>query len=118
MKKILIVDDDKDVLEAMQLLLTEAGYKSCAVLQVGEMFACLKESLPDLIVLDVLLSGQDGRMVARQLRKRRDTRGIPIIMVSAHPSAAQSAISCGANDFVAKPFEVDELISKVSKHMG
>jgi DNA-binding response OmpR family regulator len=65
-------------------------------------------------LLDVLLSGKDGRTIARQLKSQEDTKHIPIIMFSAHPSAEQTAREAGADDFIAKPFEIDDLLEKIA----
>ena len=73
--------------------------------------------LPDLILLDVLLSGKDGREIVKRLKSQEETRHIPVIMFSAHPSAEKTARAAGADDFVAKPFEMDEILAKIAKHV-
>ena len=114
-KKILVVDDELDILEFLQVILEEEGY---AVLtsQKGEYPEQLHNGgLPDLILLDVLLSGKDGREIVKYLKQQDETKDIPVIMFSAHPSAEQTAREAGAEDFIAKPFEIDELLAKVGK---
>ncbi|MCC6793074.1 MAG: response regulator, partial [Thermomicrobiales bacterium] len=71
-------------------------------------------ALPDLIVLDVLLSGRDGRAICRTLKSREETRHVPIVMISAHPDAERSVREVGADAFVAKPFSVDHLLDTIS----
>jgi len=73
--------------------------------------------LPDLILLDVLLSGKDGREIVKQLKSQEETKSIPIIMFSAHPSAEKTAREAGADDFVAKPFHIDFLLAVVAKYL-
>jgi DNA-binding response OmpR family regulator len=114
-KKILLVDDDPDILEFLQELLEMEGY---AVSTTGkaEYVEKLHGGLPDLIILDVLLSGKDGREIVKHLKKREETRHIPVIMFSAHPSAERTVRAAGADDFVAKPFEIDEILAKIGKY--
>jgi DNA-binding response OmpR family regulator len=113
-KKILVVDDEPDILEFVQAILEDEGYM-VATTSKGEYVETLHNGgLPDLIVLDVLLSGKDGRAIARQLKSQENTKRIPIIMFSAHPSAEQTALEAGADDFIAKPFEIDNLLEKIA----
>jgi DNA-binding response OmpR family regulator len=67
--------------------------------------------------VDVLLSGKDGREIVRYLKSQEETKHIPIIMFSAHPSSEETAREAGANDFLAKPFEIDELLAKVANYL-
>jgi DNA-binding response OmpR family regulator len=117
-KKILVVDDDPDILEALQFTLEDAGYEVTTT-EKGEYAENLRDTnggLPDVIILDVLLSGKDGRVICQKLKSQEDTRHIPILMMSAHPNAKQSVKAVGADDFVAKPFDVDELLAKVAAY--
>lgn len=117
-KKILVVDDDPDILDALQFMLEDAGY-SMKTTEKGEYAENLHDSnggLPDVILLDVLLSGKDGRLICQKLKSQEETRHIPIIMMSAHNNARQSVASVGADDFIAKPFEADELLEKIAKY--
>jgi DNA-binding response OmpR family regulator len=118
-KKILVVDDDPDILEAFQLTLEYAGY-DVTTTEKGEYAENLRDTnggLPDIIILDVLLSGKDGRIICQKLKSQVDTKHIPIIMISAHPSAKQSIKAVGADDFLAKPFEIDELLTKIAHYL-
>jgi DNA-binding response OmpR family regulator len=67
--------------------------------------------------VDVLLSGKDGREIVKHLKSQEETKHILVIMSSAHPSAEQTAREAGAEDFLAKPFEIDELLAKVAKYL-
>lgn len=118
MKKILIVDDDEGILEALQELFAALGY-STAVSPDGDALLTLdNKNLPDLIILDVLLSGKDGRELCKILKSNDATKNIPIIMFSAHPTARNSVFDYGADDFVAKPFEMDELLGRVERFLN
>ncbi len=112
MKNILVVDDDPDILDAIQFVLEDAGY-NVKTTQKGEYAENLHKNLPDLIILDVLLSGKDGRTICQKLKSQEDTKNVPIIMISAHPSAQQTVKEVGADGFIAKPFDISMLLSKV-----
>lgn len=118
-KKILVVDDDPDILDALQITLEDAGY-DVTTTEKGDYAENLRDTnggLPDVIILDVLLSGKDGRIICQKLKSQEDTKYIPIIMISAHPDAKQSVKAVGADDFLAKPFEIDDLLAKVEQYL-
>jgi len=118
-KKILVVDDDQDIMEAIQFTLETNGYQvktSDRGDNVDRLYEN-KESLPDLIILDVLLSGKDGKVICKQLKSNDETKNIPVIMISAHPSAEKVIKEAGADDFLAKPFEVNGLLEIVTRNL-
>lgn len=117
-KNILIVEDDPDILLVLTAMLEDAGYGVTAS-ETGDGLLDLREGeLPDLIVLDMLLSGHDGRELVSQLKARPATGHIPILMLSAHPAAESGAREAGADDFLAKPFEMDVLLAKVARQLS
>lgn len=114
-KKLLIVDDEPDILEFLQVILEEEGYEVLTSTK-GEYLEQLHNGgLPQLILLDVLLSGKDGRDIVKHLKTQDETKHIPVIMFSAHPSAEQTALAAGAEDFIAKPFNIDDLLAKITE---
>jgi DNA-binding response OmpR family regulator len=116
-KKILVVDDEPDILEFLQELLIQEGY-AVVVAERAEYIETLSDnSLPDLILIDVLLSGKDGRDIVRRLKSHPETDHIPVIMFSAHPGAEATVLAAGADDFVAKPFEMDEILEKIATYI-
>ena len=117
-KKVLIIDDDPDILDAVELIVTSDGYDAAMITKGNETCEKVRDYKPDLIILDVLLSGNDGRTICRTLKNDDTTKKIPIIMMSAHPSAKVSAIECGADSFIAKPFSIDVLLDEVKKFIG
>lgn len=114
-KKILIVEDDSAIAEFLQDLLELEGYTVATTEKAEYVEKLLSGDLPDLILLDVLLSGKDGREIVKQLKSQDETKHIPVIMFSAHPSAEKTAREAGADDFIAKPFEVDELLEMLER---
>lgn len=115
MKKVFVVDDERSILEALEYMLIDEGY-SVKTASRGTELLKLNNDLPDVIVLDVLLSGEDGREIARKLKNQERTKNIPIVMISAHPNAQFTIKDCGADDFLPKPFDIQELLNKVEKY--
>ena len=114
-KKILVVDDEPDILEFLQIIFEEAGFLVVTT-EKGDYLEKLKSgSLPDLVLLDMLLSGKDGREIVRQLKSQERTKHIPVIMFSAHPSAEKTARAAGADDFVEKPFDIETILEKIQR---
>src|SRR2546423_3276532 len=116
-KRLLVVDDEPDILEFLQVILEDEGY-TVVTADKGEYLEQLHNGgLPHLILLDVLLSGKDGREIVKYLKSQQETKHIPVIMFSAHPSAEETARQAGAEDFLAKPFEIDVLLAKIAQHL-
>jgi DNA-binding response OmpR family regulator len=116
MAKVLIIDDDIGILDAIKAILEYSGHQVEVLDKPNEIVKQTYDYFPDLILLDLLLSGKDGRQVAKQIKGNDKTKHIPIIMLSAHPSASAAAKEAGADGFLAKPFDMNELIALVEKH--
>jgi CheY-like chemotaxis protein len=115
-KKILIVDDEPDILEILQLILEEEGYLTHTAANIPPLDGLLRFQ-PDLILLDVLLSGSDGRAICRQLKSQSSTEHIPIVLMSAHGKAAAARAESGADDFLAKPFDLSVLLTTIHHYV-
>ena len=118
-KLILVVDDDESILEVVQIVLESEGYE----VQTATNSAFLQQLasqpvLPDLILLDVLLSGEDGRDISQQLKADPQLQHIPVIMLSAHSEASKMADIGGADAFLEKPFDVDVLLDTVQRYIS
>src|SRR6185312_6307207 len=112
---IIVVDDEPDIGFALTLMLGDAGYHVEAVGHGNDLIRLLRsKKAPDLILLDMLLAGRDGREIVRDLKADPSTRSIPVLMISAHPRAAQEAADAGSDGFLAKPFELDALVATVA----
>jgi len=114
---ILVVDDDEGIVEVVQIVLEGEGYVVRTATNKDDL-QNIANDLPDLILLDVLLSGDDGREICRKLKSDEATKHIPVIMLSAHSDASKVADAGGADDFLEKPFDVDVLIEIVAKHLS
>ena len=109
-KTILLVEDDIGIVQMLQLVLETEGYQ-VDVLAWGKAIPPLQEPYPDLILLDLLLSGMDGKVICRQLKGQETTRHIPIILMSANKQVPQVAREVGADGWLAKPFETETLLT-------
>ncbi len=118
MKKVLVIDDDPDILDAVQLVLETNGYTADVTTKGEETYEKVNQYKPNLIILDVLLSGNDGRHICKNLKSDKKTKDIPIIMISAHPTAKDSVKLCGADSFIAKPFSVVKLLEEIKRYIG
>lgn len=115
-KKVLVVDDDVDILDAISIVLSEFGYDVTTISNGLETFQKIEEIVPDVILLDVLMSGSDGRDICKIIKAQYKTKHIPVIMVSAHPGVAHDVKKVGADNFLTKPFETNDLLQLVSTY--
>jgi CheY-like chemotaxis protein len=116
-KRILVVDDSQAILDVMTLALEAEGYE-VSISLTGACFRHMEHNPPDLILLDVLLSGEDGGEICQHLKSDEQTRHIPLILISAHAGLQETAERCGADGFLIKPFHLYELRETVSRHIG
>ena len=114
--RVLVVDDDQGILEAVAALLESVGLTVETSLDGASLAQLTPGTLPDFILLDVLLSGSDGRELCRQLKQQRTTKKIPVVLTSADPQASTNLQKCGADGFLAKPFEMNSLLRIIEEH--
>ncbi len=115
-KKIMIIDDDPAILDSIGMLLEFEGYRVTASSDATGLLS-MESEFPDLLLLDIWMSGMDGRDICKQLKQKSYTKNIPVVLISASQEIEKSAQQAGANDFLSKPFEVDDLLRKVEKHI-
>lgn len=117
MHKILVIDDDPDMITVIKMALKRNGYDVASAAHEAQAYEQIDAFRPDLILLDVLLSGSDGRHICKHLKSREDSKDIPVIVFSGHPSAQKNIKDYGADDFLAKPFHESELLGKVKNYL-
>lgn len=117
MRKILVVDDNADILLALQELLKFYGYQVVTTDRGEETLSLVNKENPDLILLDLMLSGIDGNEICASIKNHDEFKNIPVVMISAHPNAAQTVNIAGANDFLPKPFDIATLLDKIQKNL-
>ncbi|MGN0368652.1 MAG: response regulator transcription factor [Wujia sp.] len=115
MSLIYIVEDDECIREIEEIALKNSGYEVCAFESAAPFFEQIKEKLPDLLLLDVMLPDSDGNHIVKKLRADIQTRKLPVIMVTAKTQEIDliRGLDNGADDYIRKPFSVMELITRV-----
>jgi DNA-binding response OmpR family regulator len=113
---ILIADDDPSILEAMKMMLEMYDF-SVETIADGSILPKLSQVKPKLLFLDICMSGVDGRDVCKAMKASEATKDIPVIMISASCDMIRAARDSGADDYLAKPFEMQDLLSKVNKYL-
>ena len=114
-EKILIVDDERDIVELVRFNLKREGYHTLVAFSGEEALSMAKRELPDLVVLDLMLPGIDGLEVTRRIRGNPVTVEIPIVMLTAkgEESDIVTGLELGANDYISKPFSPRELVARI-----
>ena len=114
-QKILIVDDDNNIAELVALYLTKECFETKIVNDGEEALKQFHIFHPDLILLDIMLPGEDGYSILESLKLSSDTRGIPVIMVTAKEAEYDKVkgLEAGADDYITKPFGMMEFVARV-----
>ena len=112
---ILIVEDEPSIAELISINLTHAGFSVLRALQADEALQLLRNTKPDLVILDWMMPGKSGVQFARELRSNPSTQAIPILMLTAKGEEADKVLGldAGADDYVTKPFSPKELVARV-----
>lgn len=117
MGRVLLVDDDEGILEALQIAIESEDYEVLTTTKGEQSIDLAKKYYPNVVVMDLLLSGKNGSELTVELKSCGETRNIPVILISAHPGAEKTATDCGADEFLAKPFSLDDLLQRIAKYM-
>lgn len=117
-KSVWVVDDDESILDVIQIVLQQEGLEAYIVGDPATLETQLAtHNLPAVILLDVLMSGIDGRDLTKKIKNNNKTSRIPIILMTANNNIEDIAEKAGADDFLRKPFNIDELVNKVKSHL-
>ncbi|WP_462265986.1 response regulator [Mucilaginibacter sp.] len=118
-KRILVVDDDAGIVEALSDMLDIYGFEVCTVQRGDKVFENIVNYNPDLILMDIMLSGMDGRTICRALRAIDSTSKIPVILISGGNYETVSTMKQSfAADFIQKPFEMHDLIERIKYQLS
>lgn len=117
-KKILIVDDEKDIVETIKFMLETEGFECITAYDGEEALSKAKEENPDLIILDVMMPKINGYKICRLLKFDDKYKDIPVIMVTARSQMEDKAIGkeTGANEYITKPFDIMHLVERVKSY--
>ncbi len=111
--EILVVDDNKEICMLVESILLSEGYDVESCCNPLEFHKVLAKNHPKVIITDMLMSGFDGRTLTKEVKADPKTEHIKIMLMSAHPDAPNISKNIGVDDFLSKPFEIDELVLKV-----
>lgn len=116
---VLVVDDDIDMADLVATIFSKNGYNAVALNSGKEALEYLSQKKPDLIILDLLMPDMDGHELFKKLRSSKATSGIPVIMLTASDSQREKvkALDTGIEDYVAKPFDIKELVARAGSHL-
>ena len=117
-KRILIVDDEPEILKGFTITLEHWGYDVSSALGSQECFRIISEEKPDLVLLDVLMPDMDGVTICARIKSEH--KGLPVIMVTVmdDDETKHDASLFGADDYIVKPINKDELKTKIEKKLG
>lgn len=113
---ILVVDDDRDIVEAIKTMLTLSGYSARAAYSGSDCLKQMIEKRPSLLLLDLMLPDMDGKQVAKKIREYDNLRSTPIILISAAKEAKAAAKAIGVAAFIEKPFNLHDLLQAIDKY--
>jgi len=119
-KRILVVDDEERVREMLGFRLRLFGYEVLEATNGQEALEIAAREKPDLVLLDIMMPGMDGFQVCSRLKRNEETRGIPVVILTAKADAKDvtRAVNSGASDYVVKPYDPMVLQQKVAKNLG
>ena len=119
MKKILIVDDEQDIVESLKFVLETSGYTCYSAYNGEDGLRLAKEIIPDLMILDVMMPKINGFKISRLLKFDNKYKNIPILMVTARTQEEDKLIGeeTGADEYITKPFELDDIVKRVDKYL-
>jgi len=118
-KKILILDDDADVLNMLSYFLSESGYEVDTLLSGEKVFEAIANFHPDLVLMDVMLANMDGRLMCASLKSKQETKSLPVILISVTDDVFESCRSHGApDDVIVKPFNIENLLEKIELQLA
>jgi len=112
--QIMVLDDSPAIVDSIEMMMEFEGLTVSKFYKGSDMLDVLYTGArPDVILMDMWLSGEDGRDICRHIRADESLSEIPVIIMSASRGLEQSALDAGANDFIAKPFDMDHMVSKI-----
>ncbi len=115
MKKILIVDDEVEILAALRLVLEVRDFLVSTISDPRLIDEAMSQMSPDIIFVDLSMPGLDGSEVTQKLKVDPKTANIPVVVMSAHTDTEQRATSAGADGYLEKPFQVKDFLAKISE---
>lgn len=114
-KRIHVLEDDGDIRYIIEYLLKDEGYELQLSSSLSELKTKIRDGLPDLFIIDVMLPDGNGIEICDDLKNDIFTRHIPVIVMSANPRSKQMSTQACADDYISKPFELDDVVGRINK---
>ena len=116
MNRILVVDDDRDIVAALEIYLTTSGYQVCKAYNGREALEVLRDNTVDLVLMDVMMPQMDGIAATKKIR---ETSNVPILFLTAKSEDVDmiNGLNVGADDYITKPFKPMEVLARVKSHL-
>lgn len=112
-KKIMVCDDDKGISEMLEMLLSDEGYDVSAEVSSVQLLKRIENEMPDLVLLDIWMPVISGDQILRSMRASSSIKNIPVLMYSASTEGKKIAEAAGADNYIAKPFDLDKLLELI-----
>lgn len=114
MIKVLLVDDDLDLLDMVCLMLLSHNMDAECISEASSVIPRLQNKRPDVLVMDIFLGNEDGRSLCREVKDREEYSTLPVLLYSAGNVTRESIRASGANDFISKPFDMSDIIGRIT----
>ncbi|WP_027378955.1 response regulator transcription factor [Chryseobacterium daeguense] len=115
MRKIFLVEDNQAIREVLEIFLTAENYSVQTFETVKEFDERDLNAAPDLFIFDVMLPDGSGIDLCKQIKNSRENQGTPVIIMSAHAKLHEMTAACEPDDFISKPFDIDNLLERIKK---
>ena len=115
MKKLLLIDDDTDLLEVLASALTYFGFEVKTSNKPDDIHSLVTTHQPDLVILDYIMENVNGGEICAQLKKKEDTKNLPVIILSAYDKVIKSLGNYGCDAFISKPFDMMDLVNNIKR---
>lgn len=116
-KKVMVCDDDRGILDLIELIMEDAGFLVISEINSLNAISRIEKEKPDLLILDIWMPVLSGDQVLKSIKGSSRMANLPVIMYSASTEGEGIAKAAGADDYIAKPFDLDELMDKVNRLM-
>jgi len=117
MEKVLVIDDDRDILELVKIILTSNGINVVISNKPETVKSLIKKNHPDILLMDISMGTHDGRKICKDLKTNPEFSSLPIVLFSANKIDPQSVNMSCADGFLQKPFDINSLINTIHSHM-
>src|ERR1035437_1776309 len=114
-KQILIIEDNEDILQVMETVLTYNEFEVTGIEGTDDIFETIEQYKPDLIITDYLMNGLNGGKICQLIKSNKDTCHLPVMLISAFPELVRTFGNFGFDAFINKPFDIGELLDKIDQ---